>query len=699
MNIKNLLAMLALTVAFGCTQKVDKNPFLSEYNTPYQVPPFNEIKNEHYIPAYEAGIQEHKLEIEQIITNTEEPTFANTIEALEFAGKTLQKVRAVLSNLRSSATNDELQEIARVTSPMVSNHYDEIYMNPELFARVKSVYENKDSFGLNTEQLKLVENTYKQFVRGGANLNDEDKEKMKQINSELSLLSISFRENVNKDNDSFQLIIDNESDLEGLPQSVRDAAALLAKQNNNDGKWLFTLDNPSRLPFLQYSSKRELREKVYKAYVKRGDNDNEYDNKENIKKILSLRYQKAQLLGYKNHAEYVLEERMAKSPEPIFELCNELMNRGTIAAKNEAAEMQKQIKAEGNNFKLEPWDWWYYAEKIRKQKFDIDEDQLRTYFSLENALNGVFSVSNKLYDLNFKQRDDIPLYHADARVYEVTDNDNQTIGILYMDFHPRKGKNGGAWMSSFSKQYNNKKGERVPPVITVVCNFSKPTENTPALLSFDEVSTLFHEFGHALHGLLSRCQYYSLSGTATPRDFVELPSQIMENWAAEPEVMKTYAFHYETGEVIPDELIEKLEASAKFNQGFVVSEFQAAALLDMYWHTLETEEIPDIYEFEAQIRSKTGLISEIEYRYRSTYFNHIFAGGYSAGYYSYTWAEILDADAFQAFKETSLFDKETANKFRTNILERGGTEDAMDMYVKFRGRKPTTDALMQRKGI
>ncbi len=690
-------AILITILAASCS-KTELNPFLAEFNTPYQVPPFEKIKLEHYVPAFQAGIEEQKIEIENIINNKEEPTFKNTIEALEFSGETLKKVNSVLANLTSSATSDALQQIARETAPLISGHTDNINMNPKLFSRVKEVYEKRESLSLNPEQLMLVKDTYKRFERGGANLNEEDKTKMKEINSELSLLSIKFRENVNKDGAAFKLILESEDDLAGLPQGVRDAAAAAAKQNDLEGKWLVTLDNPSRLPFLQYSNRRDLREKVYKAYVMRGDNDNEFDNKETLQKILSLRAERAQLLGFKHHADFVLEERMAKTPEEIYDLCYQLMNRANVAAKNELMEMQKLANSEGMNFKLEAWDWSYYTEKLRKQKFELDEEELRPYFELKNVLKGVFDVSGKLFDIQFKERTDIPTYHAEAKVFEVADLKGETVGILYMDFHPRTGKNGGAWMNSYRKQYN-RNGKRVPPVITVVCNFSRPTETKPALLSFDEVSTLFHEFGHALHGLLSRCEYYSLSGTSTPRDFVELPSQIMENWASEPEVMKTFAHHFQTGEVIPDALIAKMEASSKFNQGFTVSEFQAAALLDMYWHTLETNEIPDVHEFEKQIRAKIGLIPEIEYRYRSTHFNHIFASGYSAGYYSYTWAEILDADAYEAFKETSLFDKETAGRFKTHILERGGTEDAMTMYVNFRGRKPSIDALLKRKGI
>ena len=688
---------MATLLLNSCTPK-ETNPFLTEYTTPYQVPPFDEIKTEHYLPAIEAGFKQQIAEIEAIINNTDEPDFKNTIEALEFSGKILGKVNGVLDNLTSSHYTEELLAVSRQIAPLASQHGDNISMNPTLFQKVKAVYEKRDALNLNTEELKLVEETYKNFERGGANLSAEEQEKMKAINEELSLLSIKFRDNSNKDGNAFMLVLENEADLAGLPQGTLDAAAMAAKHHEMDGKWVVTLDNPSRIPFLQYSSRRDLREKVYSAYIQRGNNDNEFDNKEVLRRILSLRVQKANLLGFKTHADYVLEKRMAQNPEEIFELCNQLMERANIAAKKEVKELQKMITNSGEKFKLASWDWSFYTEKLRKQRYDLDEEELRPYFELNNVRNGVFEVSTKLFDITFKERTDIPTYHPEASVYEVSDLENNTIGILYMDFHPRASKNSGAWMNAYRKQYR-KDGVRIPPVITVVCNFSKPTETTPALLTFDEVSTLFHEFGHALHGLLSQCEYASLSGTSVPRDFVELPSQIMENWASEPEVLKMFAKHYKTGEVIPMELIKKMEASSKFNQGFTVSEFQAAALLDMYWHTLESSEIPEVTEFEKNVRAKIGLIPEIDYRYRTTYFNHIFASGYSAGYYSYTWAEILDADAFEAFKETSLFDKQTAAKFKKNILEGGGVVDAMDMYVNFRGRKPSIDALLLRKGI
>lgn len=694
------LMITSLLLSTSCSyQEKEQNPFLTEYNTPFGVPPFDQIKLEHYKPAFETGFRQHNAEINDIINNPETATFENSIVTIDHSGQTLRKISAVMGNLTSSNTSPELAEINKEFAPQLSRHYDNLYMNKQLFDRVKHVFDNRKNTDLNREQQMLLEATYKQFVRSGVNLDSAGKTRMREINQEMALLELKFKDNILEESNSYQLIINRETDLAGLPETIVEAAQQAAKQAGFEGKWMFTLDNPSRVPFLQYSQLRNLREQIYKAYVNRCNNDNQYDNKETIRKIIALRLERARLLGFKNHAEYVLDERMAKTPQAVFELCNQLMAQSTVAAQKEVVEMQKIIDTEKGGFKLAPWDWDYYAEKVKKNKFNLDEEELRPYFNLDSALSGVFTVSNKLYGLNFKLRNDIPKYHADAVVYEVTEVNNNTLGILYMDFHPRASKRSGAWMSSYRKEYKNEKGERIPPIITVVCNFTKPTTNRPALLTFDEVNTLFHEFGHALHGLLSQCTYSSISGTATPRDFVELPSQIMENWAAEPEVMKSYAKHYQTGETIPQELIDKLDAASKFNQGFITSEFQGAALLDMYWHTLETENIPQVNEFEQQVRKKTGLIDEIDYRYRSTYFQHIFNLAYSAGYYSYTWSEILEADAFQLFKEKGIFDSETVRKFKEEILEKGGSDDAMTMYINFRGRTPIIDALIERKGF
>ncbi len=687
----------------NCTQsnqkmKTSENPLLTTFETPHQVPPFDLILEEHYLPAFEAGIVGQKAEIEAIITNPDEPTFENTVEALARSGEILTTVAAVFFNRLEANTNENVQAIARDVAPMASAHDDDIKLNPELFARIKVVNDKKDELDLTTEQAKLLDKLYKQFVRGGANLSEEDKVKMRKINQELSVLTLKFGENVLAETNAFQLIIENEDDLSGLPESVIAAAAETAAEADQEGKWLFTTQKPSMIPFLQYSDRRELREKLLKAYINRGDNNNENDNKETIQKIVNLRVQKAHLLGYDSHADFILSENMAKNPDNVYKLLNQLWVAALPMAKNEAKALQAMITTEGNDFKLEAWDWWYYTEKLRKEKYDLDEEELRPYFKLENVRDGAFDVATKLYGLEFIERTDLPKPHEDVQAFEVMEADGSHVGILYMDFFPRASKNAGAWMGPYRKQYR-KDGKIITPVITTVFNFSKPTGVTPSLLSFEEASTLYHEFGHALHGLLSDCEYHLLSGTDVARDFVELPSQIMENWAAEPEVMKSYARHYQTGEAIPDELIEKIVKSSHFNQGFITVEYLAASFLDMDYHTLTKSFTQDVNKFETSSLNTIGLIPEIVVRYRSTYFSHIFAGGYSSGYYSYIWAAVLDADAFEAFKETSLFDKETARAFRENILERGGTADPMFLYKKFRGKEPSIDPLLKRRGL
>ncbi len=564
--------------------------------------------------------------------------------------------------------------------------------------RVKAVYDQKEKLQLTTEQEMLLTKTYDQFVRGGANIAADQKERFREINSRLSLLSLQFRENQLAETNSFKLVIENKSDLSGLPESAIAAASETAVSLGMEGKWVFTIHKPSLIPFITYADKRELRENLFKGYINQGNNNNENDNKAILNEMVNLRLERAQMLGFENHAAYVLDNNMAKTPDKVYELIGNLMNAALPVAQEEAKALQAMIDEEGGDFKLEPWDWWYYAEKLKKEKYAFDDEALRPYFELENVKKGVFDVSNKLYGLNFIQRDDLPVYHPDAVAYEVQEADGSTIGILYMDFFPRESKRGGAWMTSFRKQYVED-GENVIPVIQVVCNFSKPTANTPALLSFDEASTLFHEFGHALHGLLSDCNYVTLSGTSVPRDFVELPSQIMENWAADPEVLTMYARHYQTGEPIPDELLQKMNEASLFNQGFITVEFMSAALLDMDWHTITEKRDFDVLDFEAKSLQNMQMIPEIIVRYRSPYFAHIFAGGYSAGYYSYAWAEVLDADAFEAFKENGIFDQETATAFRENVLARGGTDDPMKLYVQFRGQEPTVDAMLKRKGL
>jgi peptidyl-dipeptidase Dcp len=704
MNKLLLLIVAASLMAAGCNQTGKKmndtaNPFFGEYTAPFQVPPFNEILDEHYLPAFEKGIAMHKKEIEEIINNPEEPDFENTIAALDRSGEQLGRVQYVFNGVLSSNTNEQLQEIAQKVAPMESGHFDDINLNPELFKRVKAVYEHCEHMDLTVEQKTLLNETYKNFVRGGAELDDEKQSRFREINQKISVLSLKFGDNILAENNAYKLFIGNEEDLAGLPEGVITGAAEAAKAAGQEGKWLFTTHKPSMIPFLQYAENRELREKLHKAYCARGDNNNEQDNKTILVEMARLRLERAQMLGYETHAHYVLEKRMAKKPEDVYNLLNPIWEAALPVSKNEVTDMQNLINHEEGDFKLAPWDWWYYAEKLRKEKYDLDEEQLRPYFELENVRNGLFQVCNNLFGITFEERHDIPKYHEDAQVFEVKEADGSHLGVLYMDFHPRASKRGGAWMQSFRKQ-QKKDGENITPVITTVFNFSKPTGDKPALLSFEMVTTMFHEMGHALHGLFSDCTYESISGTDVPRDFVELPSSIMENWASAPEVMKMYGKHYETGETIPDDLIQKIKNAGHFNQGFVNIEYLSAAFLDMNWHTLKDAKSEiDVDQFESKALADIGLIPEIVVRYRSTYFSHIFSGGYSAGYYSYKWSEVLDADAFEAFKEISLFDSKTASSFRENILSRGGTEDPMVLYKRFRGREPSIDPLLKRSGL
>lgn len=681
-------------------QATTMNPFFEAYNTPYDVPPFDKIEKSHFVPGIKEGVKRQQAEISEILNGNTAPTFANTIIPLEYSGELLRRVSGTFNNMNSAVTDDEMQALAKEISKLLSKHYDEILLNPALFEKIKTVYNNRKNENLSAEEAKLLEETYKSFIRGGANLNDEQKEELKKINERLSLLSLQFGENLLKETNDFKLVIESEEDLSGLPESVRIAAAEEAKSAGLEGKWLITLHKPSWIPFLTYADKRDLREKVYKAMYNRGNNGNERDNNEVINEIVSLRLKKAKMLGYNNWSSYLLDNRMAKKPGNVYELLGNIWEPAIKRAKEELSDMQKIVDAEGGKFKIESWDWWYYAEKVRKEKFDIDEEQLRPYFELNNVLNGAFAVSEKLFGITFKEVKDVPIYHEECRLFEVNNTDNKHVGVLYTDFHPRASKRGGAWMTSYRKQYKTEEGKDVRPVISIVCNFSKPAGGKPALLSYDEVETLFHEFGHALHGLLSQCTFYSLSGTSVAHDFVELPSQVMEHWAAQPEVLDIYARHYETGEALPEDLLENLKKSGMFNQGFATVEYLAASYLDMDYHTIEEESKLDIKKFEKESMDKLGLIDEIIPRYKSTYFAHIFSGGYSSGYYSYIWAEVLDADAFEAYKEAgSIFDKATATSFKENILERGGTDDAMNLYVKFRGKKPGIEPLLRNRGL
>jgi len=690
-------------VATSCKNKENSenmnNPLLQEFDTPFKVPPFNRISLSDYAPAFREAIKVHNEEIEKIIKNRKSPDFQNTIVALEKSGSLLSRVNGVFDNLNSSLTSDEMQKIAEELSPELSAHQDGIKMNEELFTRIKEVYATRENLGLGAEDSMLLEDTYVYFVRGGANLSPENKEKLKKINEELSLLTLKFGQNVLSEINNFKLVIDNKVDLSGLPDAVIYAAAETAKENDMAGKWVFTVQKPSLIPFLTYSDKRDLREKIFKAYINLANNSNEFDNKEVIEKIVNLRIEKATLLGYSSHAAFVLERNMAKTPEKVMSFLNDLWVKALPVATQEAVSLQELIKKEGKSFKLEAWDWWYYSEKLRKAKFDIDEEEMRPYFSLEKVRNGAFDVATKLWGMTFEERKDIPVYQEEVQAFEVKDSDGSHLGILYMDFYPRASKRSGAWMSEYRAQ-EIRDGKDIRPVITTNFNFSKPAGDKPALISYEEVETLFHEFGHALQGLLTRCNYSSLSGTSVRRDFVELCSQIMENWATEAEVLKSFATHYQTGEVIPNELLKKMDDSKHFNQGFVTIEYLAAALLDMDYHILTTPSEIDVSAFEDSSMTSAGLIPEIVVRYRSTYFNHIFSGGYSSGYYAYIWAEVLDSDAFEAFHETgNIFDRETATAFRKNILEKGGTADPMKLYVDFRGKEPVIEPLLRKRGL
>jgi peptidyl-dipeptidase Dcp len=674
-----------------------QNPFFEDWDTPFGVPPFDRIEEAHYMPAFLKAMEEHNAEIEDIVQNSDLPTFANTIEALDRSGAFLTKVNYVFQNMAGANTNEKIQQIEQEIAPRLAKHDDDINLNKTLFQRTKVVYEQKDSLDLTPEQSMLLEQTYKGFVRGGANLNEEKKARFREINEELSILSVKFAKNVLDETNAFEMVLEEE-DLAGLPPSVISAAAEAAEERGHEGKWVITLNKPSFIPFLQYSEKRELREKVFKAFANIGNNNNEYDNKAHASRIAALRVERAQLLGYDTHADFILEENMAKKPENVTKLLWQVWEPALAKAKKEAEEFQTMIEEEGSDFRLQPWDWWYYAEKVKMAKYDLDDSVLRPYFKLENVRQGAFNVATKLYGITFHYLEDMPIYHEDVRVIEVKDADGSHIGVLYVDYFPRASKQGGAWMSPFRKQHREG-GKNIRPVIVNVGNFSKPTADKPAMISFDDALTLFHEFGHALHGLLTDCTYESLSGTDVATDFVELPSQIMENWASDPEVIKTYARHYQTGEPIPDELVAKIKKAGTFNQGFANVEYLASCFLDMDWHTLTNTDEKECASFEKAAMEKIGLIPEIIPRWRSTYFGHIFAGGYSAGYYSYLWSEVLDADAFQAFKETSLFDQKTAAAFRKNILEKGGTEDPMTLYLRFRGAEPKIDPFLEREGL
>ena len=677
---------------------VTVNPFLKTYSTPFNVPPFEEIDVKHYKEAFLLGMKEQKAEIDALVKQRSMPDFENTIAALDQSGKLLKKVSSVFYGLNSANTNDQMQALSKELSPLLSAHDDDISLNAGLFARVKQVYDRRKDFNLNPEQSKLLEQTYKDFVRGGANLNAADQARLRKLNSEISMLQLTFGQNMLKETNAYQLVIDRKEDLAGLPESLIVSAAEVAKAAGKEGKWMFTLQNPSVMPFLQYADNRELRRQIFTAYTNRCNNGNAQDNKELVKRLVTVRLEKARLMGYPDYASFTLEERMSKKSENVYELLDQIWTPALAKANEELADIRAEIKKEGGNFEPEGWDWRYYFEKAKKAKFNLDENEVRPYLELNNVRQGMFHVANQLYGITFSPLKNIPLPYPEAEAFECKDSDGTHLGVLYLDYFPRASKRGGAWCGTYRSQ-TYQDGARVAPVVTIVCNFTKPAAGQPALLSTDEAGTMFHEFGHALHNLFKDVRYYGVAGV--PRDFVELPSQVMEHWVFEPEVLKVYAKHYQTGEVIPATLIEKLDKSGKYGQGFATVEYLAASLLDMDFHVLK--EIPanmDVVAFEADALSKRGLLKQIPARYRTTYFNHTMGGGYTAGYYSYIWAEVLDSDAYNAYQETGdIYNKGVADKFRQYILTPGGIDDAMNMYINFRGKEPGVEPLLKNRGL
>ena len=669
------------------------NPLL----TPFETAPFSKIKNEHFSPAIHHFIAVTKTQINEISENKEAPTFKNTIEALDGTGIQLDRITSIFFNLNSAETNDEIQKIAQEISPALSDFKNDLLLNEKLFKKVKHVYENRTSLSLNKEQAMLLKKNYIGFTRNGANLSYKDKDKLREIDGKLSKLKLQFGENVLAETNKFYLQITNEKELSGLPDGVIEMAAQTAKEKKMTG-WVFTLDYPSYVPFVTYSNLRELRKKITIAFGQRAFKNNVNDNQASILEIVNLRHQRAQLLGYPSHAHFVLEERMAKTPEKVLEFLTELLEKAKPAAQSEFKKLEDFAKELDGINQLEKWDAAYYSEKLKQKLFDLDDEKLKPYFKLENVIEGVFKIANKLYQLNFKEVYDVDTYHKDVKTYEVTDQNKDFIALFYADFHPRAGKRSGAWMTSFKAQYkSNTKNER--PHISNVCNFTKPTKSKPSLLSFSEVTTLFHEFGHGLHGMLANTTYKGLSGTNVSWDFVELPSQLLENWCYEKEALELFAKHYKSDEVIPMELIEKIKASATFHEGMQTLRQISFGLLDIAWHGKDPSSIKNVKEFETLSFSATQLYPDVKNNCMSTSFSHIFQGGYSAGYYSYKWAEVLDADAFKYFKDHGIFNKKIATKFKDTVLSQGGTCDPLELYIKFKGSKPNPEALLKRAGL
>ncbi len=695
------LLFLVVLIMFGCKHQEEKslNPFFSEFNTPFNVPPFDKIDTSHYAPAFIKGIADQQAEIDAIVNSTEVPTFENTIYALDKSGKLLGTVSRVFYALNSANTDSAMQAIAQKVAPLTTKHKDNISLNEKLFLRIKAVYESRETSNLDALQKRVVSKYYNDFVRSGANLSEADKEKLREINQKLSTYSLNFLENhLAETSSNFKLVIDNKEDLAGLPQEVIDAALDTVKLDASFGKWIFTLQKPSLIPFLQYAKNRSLREKIYRGYYMRCNNNDKFDNKENILNIANLRAERSKLLGYKTYAEYSISENMAKTPEKVYEFLNKLMVPAQKVARRDRDEMQKIIDKEGGKFKLDTWDWWYYAEKLRKEKYDLNESEIKPYFALNNVRDGMFYVANKLYGLTFTKLTNVPVYHPDVEAFEVKEADGAHAGVIYLDYFPRESKGAGAWCGAFRDQYYDENGKRVAPVITMVLNFTKPTADAPSLLTWDETSTLFHEFGHALHGLFTDGKYSRIAGNI-PTDMIELPSQVMENWVGVPEVLNVYAKHYKTGEVIPPALLAKLQKSLVFNQAFETVEYIAASVLDLDWYSIQEPKKLDVLDFEKKSMEKLNLMKEIIPRYRSTYFAHII-DGYAAGYYVYLWAAVLDSDAFQAFVDSGdIYNKDLAAKFRKYILTEGGNNEGMIQYDKFRGQEPSLDPLLKKRGL
>ncbi|MFV5693324.1 M3 family metallopeptidase [Flavobacterium sp. LT1R49] len=667
------------------------------FNTKYNTAPFSKIKNEDFLPAFQKGIELAKAEIDAIVRNPIKPTFENTIEALAFSGDVLDRISSIFFNLNSAETNDEIQKIAQEVSPLLSEFENDVRLNPDLFARVRTVYEQRDKLNLNPEQTTLLDKKYKSFSRNGANLPEDKKNLLREIDKELSKLSLQFGENVLAETQAYELHITNEADLAGLPEGTIEAARSLAKSQEKEG-WIFTLDYPSYVPFVTYADNRELRKKMAIAFGAKGFQNNEFDNQEIVLKIAKLRFDRAQVLGYASHAHFVLEERMAESPEKVKTFSNDLLEKAKPAALKEFAQLTAFAKELDGIEQLEKWDGAYYSEKLKQQLFNLDDEILKPYFQLEKVLDGAFAVAQKLYGITFEEIFEVDKYNEEVKTYEVKDEEDQLVAVFYADFFPRKGKRNGAWMTSFKSQYI-KKGINERPHISIVCNFTKPTETKPSLLTFNEVTTLFHEFGHALHGMLANTTYPSLSGTSVYWDFVELPSQILENWCYEPEALALFAYHYQTGEMIPMELVHKIKESASFQEGIATMRQLSFGFLDMGWHAQDPSNIKDIKAFETEQFTATQLYPDVKENAMSTSFSHIFQGGYSSGYYSYKWAEVLDADAFEYFQEKGIFNKEVATKFKENVLSKGGTEHPMILYKRFRGQEPKPEALLRRAGL